>query len=71
MKLTRHVDERDEQADARDRGQVEVDRRRCRRTGRAPGQEKMFSTSTAPVSTFANASPSTVMIEGSAARTEM
>ena len=33
-----------------------------------PGHEKMFSTSTAPVITFANARPITVTIDGSAAR---
>ena len=33
-----------------------------------PGQEKMLSTSTAPASTLAKTSPSTVMIDGSAAR---
>ena len=32
-----------------------------------PGQEKIFSTSTAPVSTFAKTSPSTVTTDGSAA----
>ena len=33
-----------------------------------PGQEKIFSTSTAPVRTFAKTSPMTVMTDGSAAR---
>ena len=33
-----------------------------------PGQVKIFSTSTAPVSTFAKTSPSTVTTDGSAAR---
>ena len=33
-----------------------------------PGHEKIFSTSTVPVITFANERPMTVMIEGIAAR---